>query len=241
MNRSSSSPSWTSAGRAPCRGAEPSTRTVLSACRRRRRRRRPGRRGRDAPCARRSAAAAARPCRRRSAPGRPSTCRRRRVVARQRRREAGSSPDARVDGGAGVAVEPRRSRGRTPASADPARRLVGDAPPSASASRRSAEQRADHALGLVVVALAEVRVADVAAAVDQVLRRPVLVRVGVPRAVVVVERDRVADAEAAHRRADVADVVLEGELGRVHADDHEPVLAVGARTRPRGAAACAGS
>ena len=48
------------------------------------------------------------------------------------------------------------------------------------------EQRADRLLGLVVVALAEMHVPDVAVCVDQVFGRPVLVRERVPGAEVVV-------------------------------------------------------
>ena len=63
--------------------------------------------------------------------------------------------------------------------------------------------------------------------VDQVLRRPVLVRVRAPRLVVVVERDGPGDAEVVRRAADVRRHVLERELRRVHADDLEPVCVVG--------------
>ena len=89
-----------------------------------------------------------------------------------------------------------------------------------------AEQSADPRLGRVVLALAEVDVAQVAAPVDQVLRRPVLVLERVPGLVVVVERDRVRDPQSAHGSADVGRHVLERELGRVHAEDDEPVLVV---------------
>ena len=77
-----------------------------------------------------------------------------------------------------------------------------------------AQQRADRRLGLVVPALAEVRVAHVAAGVDQVLGRPVLVALGVPGRHPVVLGDRVADALAADRGGDVAGVALERELRR---------------------------
>ncbi len=71
-------------------------------------------------------------------------------------------------------------------------------------------------------------VPDVAVAVDEVLRRPVLVAVGVPGRVIVVERDRIAHAEAGGVRADVGEHVLERELGGVDAEDDEPLRAVGA-------------
>ena len=88
------------------------------------------------------------------------------------------------------------------------------------------EQLADRVLGDVVLALAEVVVANAPVPVDQVLRRPVLVLPRVPGGVAVVERDRVADAEAADVLGDVCRLALEGKLGRVDADDHEPVGAV---------------
>ncbi len=90
--------------------------------------------------------------------------------------------------------------------------------------RALAEQRADRASVSRVRALAEVRVADVPVAIDQVVGRPVLVAEGVPRAVVVVDGHGVADAVLADGAPDVADDVLERELGRVHPDDHEAGL-----------------
>ena len=89
-----------------------------------------------------------------------------------------------------------------------------------------AEERSDARLRRVVGAFAEVVVAQVAAPVDQVLRRPVLVPERVPGPVVVVERHRVRDSEPAHGAADVARHVLERELGRVHADHDEALVVV---------------
>ncbi len=92
-------------------------------------------------------------------------------------------------------------------------------------------------LGPVISALAEVHVAHAPARVDQVLRRPVLVPVRVPGGEVVVLRDGIAQPVARDRRLDVARVALERELGRVHADDGETVVAVaavpGAKRRQR--------
>ncbi len=98
-------------------------------------------------------------------------------------------------------------------------------------ARSLPEQLAYVGLGDVVVALAEMCVADVAVPVDEVLRRPVLVPERRPRAVLAVERDRVADAQPLDRAADVRGHRLERELGRVDANDHEPVLAVHAVPR----------
>ena len=86
-----------------------------------------------------------------------------------------------------------------------------------------AEQPPDRGLRPAVLALAEVHAPDPSRPVDQVLRRPVLVGVCVPGAVGVVERDRVAHAEAANGIPDVPQHALERELGRVHADDDEAV------------------
>ncbi len=83
------------------------------------------------------------------------------------------------------------------------------------------EQLANRGLGLVVVTLAEVVVAHVPRAVDQVLRRPVLVVPRVPRPEVVVERDRVPDPELLGVVADVRPHPFEGELRCVDADDRE--------------------
>ena len=87
------------------------------------------------------------------------------------------------------------------------------------------EQRPDRRFGLVVVALAEARVAHLAVGVDQVVGGPVLVAVGVPGAHVVVLDDRVAQPELRDRVGDVAGVLLERELGRLDADDRQAVLA----------------
>ena len=62
--------------------------------------------------------------------------------------------------------------------------------------------------------------------VDEVFGGPVMVVKGIPRRVVVVERDRIVDAQRSHRPPDVRRDVLEGELGRVDADDHETLRAV---------------
>ena len=104
-----------------------------------------------------------------------------------------------------------------------------------------AQELADQRLGPGVVALAEVDVPDVALGVDEVVGRPVLVVVGVPGPVVVVDGDRVVDAEGGGLRPDVGDDVLEGELRRVDADDDEAVVAGTAGTRPRRGAGTAGS
>ena len=108
----------------------------------------------------------------------------------------------------------------------------GFASPPSLASPASASSERIACSVCVVVALAEVDVADVAVGVDQVLGRPVLVAERVPGAEVVVLDDRVADPVAVDRVVDVAGVLLERELGRVDADDRQPVVAVVARPTP---------
>lgn len=68
-------------------------------------------------------------------------------------------------------------------------------------------------LGQRVVALSEIDVSHHSLGVDELLGRPVLVGVRVPRAVAVVDGDRVLDAERRGRGHHVPDDVLEGEHG----------------------------
>ena len=95
-----------------------------------------------------------------------------------------------------------------------------------------AEQRLDRSLGLLVGLLAEVREADAPVAIDEVDGRPVVVVERTPDREVVVDHDRVLDAEFADRVAHVVEVVLEAELGRVRADDDEPAVAIPLGPRP---------
>ena len=48
----------------------------------------------------------------------------------------------------------------------------------------------------------------------------------VPYPVVAVDRDGILDTKHLERRANVFDVLLEPELGRVHADHYEPLILV---------------
>ena len=89
-----------------------------------------------------------------------------------------------------------------------------------------AQELLDRSLGLLVVALAEVVEADSAVAIDEVQGGPVAVRQRLPDGEVVVDDDRVVDAQLAGRMTHVVEVVLEAELGAVHADDDEPAVAV---------------
>jgi hypothetical protein len=92
-----------------------------------------------------------------------------------------------------------------------------------------AVQPLDDPLRLLVASFAEVVVADETVLVDEVQRRPVAVREGTPDLVVVVDRDRVVDRALLRRVSHAVDVVLEGELGRVDADDDQAVVSVGPR------------
>ena len=89
------------------------------------------------------------------------------------------------------------------------------------------QEHLDDALRPLVVAFAERVMPDPSFGVDEVERRPIVVRERLPDRVVVVDRDRIRDAHLAQRLADVLQVVLERELGRVHADRDEPVIPVG--------------
>jgi hypothetical protein len=84
----------------------------------------------------------------------------------------------------------------------------------------------DHALGFVVLALAEVRVPDVAARIDEIVRGPILVAERAPELVVVVDCNRIRDAELLHFAAHVLQILLERELRRVDADHDEPFVAI---------------
>ena len=151
---------------------------------------------------------------------------------------------SRATPAAGPRPSPRRGRSRGRSRACPAAGRSAPPRPRGRASRAElgvaglGQQRADRLLGLLVGALAEVDVADLAVGVDQVLRRPVLVRERGPGAELVVLDHRVVDPVLVDRVGDVAGVLLERELGRVHADDRQPVVAVLARPTTSGTAAC---
>ncbi len=81
-------------------------------------------------------------------------------------------------------------------------------------------------LGDVVVALTVVDVGDTAGLVDEVLGRPVLVAVRVPRVHLEVDGHRPGDPEALDRRGDVGALLLEVELRGVDADDDQAAAAV---------------
>jgi hypothetical protein len=83
----------------------------------------------------------------------------------------------------------------------------------------------DH-LRLLVFAFPEVVMPDTPLRVGEVQGGPVVVVEGGPYRVVVVDRDRVVDPHLLQGPADVVRVVLERELGCVHADHHQPLTGV---------------
>ena len=79
---------------------------------------------------------------------------------------------------------------------------------------------------IVVAALAEMVKAHPPLGIDEIMRGPVMVVEPAPQSIIVVERDRVADAEILDRFADIGGVALEREFGRVDADHHQAVLGI---------------
>ncbi len=84
----------------------------------------------------------------------------------------------------------------------------------------------DGHLGLGVSAFAEVMMAQPPFGVGEVQGGPVVVIEGTPDLVVAVGRDGVADLHLLDGAADVSGIVLEPELGSVHADDHQSLAGV---------------
>ena len=121
----------------------------------------------------------------------------------------------------------RRTRGRGAPSRDTSRASAAPRECGRGARRRAAAVDPRGACGwrlrAVVLALAEVDVAHVASAVDEVVRRPVLIRVRVPGPEVVVERHRMLDAEVSDCPAHVAGSCSNANSGACTADDDETV------------------
>src|SRR5438105_10996122 len=83
---------------------------------------------------------------------------------------------------------------------------------SADGSAIGVEQFCDGAVHLFVLALAVVLVDDLAALIDDVLRRPILIAIGVPGPRVVVLRDRIGDAVPLQRGLHIGCGSLEREF-----------------------------
>ncbi|CFE34773.1 Uncharacterised protein [Mycobacterium tuberculosis] len=89
------------------------------------------------------------------------------------------------------------------------------------------EQLPDQRLGDVVIAFSELDVPHRPGSVDQILGGPIAIPVVGPSGVVVVERNRIADAQIGRAFGDVARDLLESVLGGVHADDRQTTVFVG--------------
>src|SRR6516164_2438241 len=85
----------------------------------------------------------------------------------------------------------------------------------------------DRSFNLIVLAFAGMLEDDLSVPVDDVLRRPVLIVVGIPRRIVVVLRDRILDAVALDRGLDIAGHLLERELRCMDPDHDESSILVG--------------
>src|SRR3984893_4389827 len=78
----------------------------------------------------------------------------------------------------------------------------------------------------LVLAFAELVMTDLAVGIDDIQGGPIVVAECVPYPVVAVDRDGVLDTKHLERRTNVFDVLLEPELGSVHADHHQSLILV---------------
>ncbi len=92
---------------------------------------------------------------------------------------------------------------------------------------RLGQQALDRLLGLIVMALARMQVPDAPLGVDQVVGRPIVVVKGAPQLAVVVDGDRIGDAEIPDGLFDIGLVALKGEFRGVDADDNQALIAIG--------------
>ncbi len=65
----------------------------------------------------------------------------------------------------------------------------------------------------VIVAFAEMMVADAALGIDEIMRRPELVVEALPDLIIIVDRHGIGNAEFAHRTAHIVDILLESNSG----------------------------
>jgi hypothetical protein len=91
---------------------------------------------------------------------------------------------------------------------------------------RLGQQLLDDSFRLVVVALAELVVADAPLRVCEIERWPVMVVERAPDRILIVDRDRIRDPHLLYRAADVLEVMLEGELWGVHTDHDQTRILV---------------
>jgi hypothetical protein len=102
-----------------------------------------------------------------------------------------------------------------PMASTPASKLAGEI-----------EELPHNPLDFIVLALAGVLEDNPAALVHNVLRRPILVSIGVPRGVLIVLRDRIADTMALEGGLKIAQRFLEWKLRCMDADDYKALVPV---------------
>jgi hypothetical protein len=95
------------------------------------------------------------------------------------------------------------------------------------------QQRLDHALGPLVVALPSYAVTNAALGIDEVERWPCVIVERTPDSIFIIDRHWVVDAQEDQRSAHVVDVFLEGKLRRLHADDNETLILIFRSPRPQ--------
>ena len=91
---------------------------------------------------------------------------------------------------------------------------------------RFLKQGLDHELGFLIRAFAEMLMADFSIHVYQIMRRPILVFVCIPDCVFIIHRDRISDAQIVDRLLDIVRIFFKSKLRRMHADDHQSLLAI---------------
>ena len=69
-------------------------------------------------------------------------------------------------------------------------------------------------------------VPDAPRRIDEEARRPGAIVEGAPDFKIVVDRDGIGDAKVRQRTTDVVDVLLEGEFGCMHSDNHQALIPV---------------
>src|SRR5215471_13147768 len=67
---------------------------------------------------------------------------------------------------------------------------------------------------------------NAASRIDDIERRPIMVIEGSPYREIIVDRDWIKDPHVFRLSADIVDVSLEREFGRVHADHHQSFILV---------------
>src|SRR5208283_5338719 len=79
---------------------------------------------------------------------------------------------------------------------------------------------------LFIFAFTELMMSNMPSRIDEVEGRPILVVEGAPYSVIIIDGNRIIDAQVLRGSANAIDVLLEFELGRVHADHHQSLIPV---------------